>query len=68
MTVSGYFVAILVFVLCMYTLELCIRDFRKTRGSGTVKPYLYVLGAVLSALVLLVAALAVLLIVVGPLH
>ena len=68
MRLSGYLLGVLVFVLCMYTLQLCMRDFRRTRGSGTFKPYLFLVGAVLSGAIMLLAIIAVLLIMIGPLH
>jgi hypothetical protein len=68
MCVSGYFVAALVILLGVYTFRICLRDFRQTRGSGTVKPYLYVLGALLSLGLIALAFVAALLVFVGPLH
>jgi hypothetical protein len=49
MRLTVYLVAILLFVLGIYTLQLCVLGFRQIRGSGTSKPHLYVLGIVLSA-------------------
>jgi len=49
MQLAVYLFCILLFVLGMYTLQICVRGFRQTRGTGTFKPYLYVLGIALSA-------------------
>jgi hypothetical protein len=54
----GYLVALLAVSLCVYGLRKCLNGFRRTRGSGTFKPYTYALGIALLlgiiALVLLV--------------
>lgn len=68
MHLTGYLVFVLLFVLGIYTLKICVRDFRLTRGSGTWKPYLCALGAVLSLALLAFAAIGALLTVLGPLH
>ena len=44
-----YLFCILLFVFGMYTLQICVRGFRQTRGTGTFNPYLYMLGIALSA-------------------
>ena len=48
MRLTVYLVAILLFVLGIYTLQICVLGFRQTRGSGTSKPHVYMLGVVLS--------------------
>jgi hypothetical protein len=68
MTLSGYLMSALVFVVCIYILRICLRDFRGSRGSGGVKPYVFVLGMVLSCGVMIVTALVVLLLIVRPFH
>jgi putative Mn2+ efflux pump MntP len=60
---AAYFGFVLLFVLGMYTLKVCARDFRRARGSGTLKPYLYALGIVLSIEFIVLAAIGVLFIV-----
>jgi hypothetical protein len=54
----GYLVALLSVSLCVFGLRKCLNGFRRTRGSGTFKPYSYALGIALLlgiiALVLLV--------------
>ena len=54
----GYLVALLAVSQCVYGLRKCLNGFRRTRGSGTFKPYTYALGIALLlgiiALVLLV--------------
>jgi hypothetical protein len=65
---GGYIVAVLSLSLCVYGVDKCLRGFRRTRGSGTAKPYFYLLGMVpllaIIALVLLVAFVLFF----GPLH
>jgi hypothetical protein len=68
MRLTAYFFFILLFVLSMYTLPTCVRNFRRTRGSGTSKPYLCVLGIVLSVGVMVVAVFGVLFTVFARLH
>jgi len=68
MRLAGYLAFILLFVLSMYTLKICVRDFRKTRGSGTFKPYAYAVGMVLSAGLLVLAVIGVFLVVFGRFH
>lgn len=41
--------------LGIYVLVICIRGARHTRGSRSYKPYLYVLGAILTLVLVLVA-------------
>jgi hypothetical protein len=64
----GYLVALLAVSLCVYGLRKCLNGFRRTRGSGTFKPYTYALGIALLlgiiALVLLVQLFAFF----GPFH
>jgi hypothetical protein len=68
MRLTGYLVFILLFVLGMYALRICVRDFRRTRGSGTFKPYFYLLGIVLSVGLIVLAVIGTFFAVVGPLH
>lgn len=48
MPLTSYLVAVVLCVVCMYMLKACARDFRKTRGSETLRPYLFALGIVFS--------------------
>jgi hypothetical protein len=68
MRLTVYFGAILLFVLGMYTLQLCARGFRQTRGTGTSKPRLYLLGIVLSAGLIVLAVAGVFSALFGRLH
>ncbi len=68
MRLTGYLAFILLFVLGMYALRICARDFRRTCGSGTFKPYFYLLGIVLSIGLIVLAVIGTFFAVVGPLH
>jgi hypothetical protein len=68
MRLTVYLLFILLFVLGMYTLRICVRDYRRTRGSGTFKPYFYLLGVLLSVALLVFGVIGVFFAVVGPLH
>jgi hypothetical protein len=68
MRLTVYLLFILLFVLGMYTLRICVRDYRRTRGSGTFKPYFYLLGILLSVALLVFGVIGVFFAVVGPLH
>ena len=68
MSASGYLLAALMILLGGFTLRICLREFRQTRGSGTAKPFLYVLGALFSFGLIIWALAGALLIFVGPLH
>ncbi len=68
MRLTLYLGFILLFVLSMYTLQICVRNFRQTRGSGTFKPYLHVLGMVLSAGLIVLAVAGVFLALFGRRH
>jgi hypothetical protein len=63
-----YFFCILLFVFGMYTLQICVRGFRRTRGTGTFNPHLYVFGIVLSAGLIVLAVMGVLFAFFGRLH
>ena len=63
-----YLPLVLLFVLCAYMLKICVRDFRRTRGSGTFKPYLYALGAAFSMLMIGFAVIVALLLFIRPFH
>jgi hypothetical protein len=47
MILGTYFFFALVFELGAYYVWICIRDFRRTRKSGALKPYLNALGMLL---------------------
>ena len=68
MRASGYLLAALMVLLGGFTLRICLREFRRTKGSGTAKHFLYVLGALFSFGIILWALVGTLLIFVGPLH
>ena len=68
MRLTAYFLFVLLFVLSMYTLPICVRDFRRTRGSGTFKPYLYMLGIVLSVGLLVLAVIGTFFALFRPFH
>jgi hypothetical protein len=52
----------------MYSLKICVRDFRRTRGSGTAAPYFYAFGVALSGALTILAAIGVFFAVFGPFH
>ncbi len=64
----AFLIVFFVVILGAYTLNICFRDFRRTRRSGTLKPYLYLLGALFSLGLILLALAGGLLIFIGPLH
>jgi hypothetical protein len=64
----GYLVALLSVSLCVYGLGKCLNGFRRTRGSGTFKPYAYVLGIALLLGMIALVLLVMLFEFVGPLH
>ncbi len=68
MRLAAYLAFVLSFVLGMYTLRICVRDFRRIRGSGASTPYLYVLGIVLSVGLIVLGVVGVFIAVIGPLH
>jgi prolipoprotein diacylglyceryltransferase len=68
MRLTVYLLFILLFVLAMSTLRICVRDYRRTRNSGTFKPYFYLLGILLSVALLVLGVIGVFFAVVGPLH
>ncbi len=68
MRLTVYLLFLLLFGLGVYTLRICLRDFRRTRGSGTFKPYLYLLGILLSVGLLVFGVIGFFFAVVGPLH
>jgi hypothetical protein len=64
----GYLVVLLVVSLCLYGIRKCLNGFRRTRGSGTFKPYAYA-----SCIALLLGIIALVLLVqlfefLGPFH
>jgi H+/Cl- antiporter ClcA len=63
-----YFLALLLLALCGYGLWKCLGGFRRTRGSGTSKPYLYVLSMTLLLGIIALVLLVVVFEFVGPLH
>ena len=64
----GYLVALLSVSLCVYGLRKCLNGFRRTRGSGTFKPYAYVLGAALLLGIIALVLLVLLFEFLGPFH
>ena len=68
MDVRGYAVAVLLVLLCTYGLDRCLSGFRRTRGSGTVKPYFYGLGIAVALGVIGLVLVGLFLAFVGPLH
>jgi hypothetical protein len=68
MRLTVYLLFILLFVFGMYTLPICVNNFRGTRGSGTSKPYLYVLGILFSVVLIVLAATGVFLVLFGRLR
>jgi hypothetical protein len=68
MRLAGYLAFVLLFVFGMYALPLCVRNFRRTRGSGTSEAYLYMLGIVLSAGLIVLAVVGVFSALFGRLH
>jgi hypothetical protein len=68
MRLARYLAFVLLFVLGMYTLRICVRDFRQARGSGKFRPYLYALGIVLSAGLIVLAVIGVVFALYGPFH
>jgi hypothetical protein len=68
MRLTVYLGFILLFVLSMYTLQICVRNFRQTRGSGTFRLYVYVLGIVLSLGLIVLAVTGVFLALFGRRH
>jgi hypothetical protein len=63
-----YLLAPLLLALCGYGLSKCLNGFRRTRGSGTFKPYAYVLGIALLLGMVALVLLVMLFEFVGPLH
>jgi len=64
----GYLIALLSVSLCVYGLRKCLNGFRRTRGSGTFKPYAYVLGAALLLGIIALVVLVLLFEFLGPFH
>jgi len=64
----GYLIALLSVSLCVYGLRKCLNGFRRTRGSGTFKPYTYVLGAALLLGIIALVLLVLLFEFLGPFH
>jgi hypothetical protein len=68
MRLTVYLFCILLFVFGMYTLQICVRGFRRTRGTGTFRLYLYVLGIALSAGLIVLAIAGIFSALFGRLH
>jgi hypothetical protein len=64
----GYLIALLSVSLCIYGLRKCLNGFRRTRGSGTFKPYTYALGAALMLSIIAIVMLVLLFEFLGPFH
>ena len=64
----GYLVALLSVSLCVYGLRKCLNGFRRTRGSGTFKPYTYALGIALLLGIIALVLLGLLFEFLGPFH
>ena len=64
----GYLIAMLAVSLCVYGLGKCLKGFRRTRGSGTFKPYTYALGIALLLGVIALVLLVQLFEFLGPFH
>jgi len=63
-----YLLALLLLSLSGYGLRKCLNGFRRTRGSGTFRPYAYVLGIALFLCGIALVLLVVLFEFAGPLH
>jgi uncharacterized membrane protein YidH (DUF202 family) len=68
MDLSGYAAILLLFLVGVYTLQICTRDFQKARKAGNQRAYLYVIGAVLAVAVIAIVLLIVLFSILGPFH
>jgi uncharacterized membrane protein YidH (DUF202 family) len=68
MDLSGYAAILLLFLVGVYTLQICARDFQKARKAGNRRAYLYVIGAVLAVAVIAIVLLIVLFSILGPFH
>jgi uncharacterized membrane protein YidH (DUF202 family) len=68
MDLSGYAAVLLLFLVGVYTLQICARDFRKARKAGNRRAYLYIKGAVFALAVIAIVLLIVLFSILGPFH
>jgi hypothetical protein len=64
----GYLVALFSVSLCVYGFRKCLSGFRRTRGSGTFKPYTYALGIALLLGIIVLVLLVLLFLFLGPFH
>jgi hypothetical protein len=64
----GYLVALLSVSLCVFGLRKCLHGFRRTRGSGTFKPYTYAFGIALLLAIIALVLLVLLFEFLGPFH
>jgi uncharacterized membrane protein YidH (DUF202 family) len=64
----GYLLALLSVSLCVFGLKKCLNGFRRTRGSGTLKPYIYALGIALLLGIIALVLLVLLFEFLGPFH
>lgn len=63
-----YLIALLSILLCVYGLRKCLSGFRRTRVSGSGKPYFYLLALVPLLLIIAFVVLVVLFEFLGPFH
>jgi hypothetical protein len=68
MDLRGYLVALLSVSLCVFGLGKCLNGFRRTRASGTFKPYIYALGIALLLGIIALVLLVLLFEFFGPFH
>jgi hypothetical protein len=64
----GYLVALLSVLLCVYGFRKCLSGFRRTRDSGTFKPYTYAMGIALLLGVIALVLFVLLFQFLGPFH
>ena len=68
MTFSGYILAVLLLCVCVYTLNGCLKGFRRAPSSKRINSYLYAFGAAITFGMMGLILIAMFLSVVGPLH
>ncbi|PYU11255.1 MAG: hypothetical protein DMG37_17370 [Acidobacteria bacterium] len=68
MDLSGYAAVGLLFLVAVYTLQICARDFREARKARSRRAYLYLICAVLALAVIAIGLLVVLFSILGPFH
>jgi uncharacterized membrane protein YhfC len=66
--VQGVILFLLVAGLGMYSLRFCSGRFMMLRRSKSATPYLYGIGGILSMMLITLAFIAMLLVLLGPLH